>query len=246
MILAGLILKLATYGFFKVILPFFPETSNFFSPDIQFLAIFTLIFSSFTTLRQLDLKQAIAYSSVSHMALVLAGLFSNSTQGIEGGFLLSIAHGLTSPALFLCIGLIYDRFHVRNISYYRGLILTMPVFSAIFFLFILANAGTPLTASFVGEFLSVLGAFDHSPIVGLFLVSGVVLSAAYSFWIYNRVSGGQSSIYLDYHLDITRREFMCFLPFIFFTFLLGILPSFITSDIAFQVSTLITDTGIKI
>lgn len=148
MILAGLILKLATYGYLRVLIPFLPEATSYFSPLVQIVAVVTLIYSSLTTLRQTDLKVIVAYSSVAHMAVVIIGLFSNTLQGIEGGLLLSLAHGLVSPALFYCIGKItYVRFHTRTLRYYRGLIQSMPVFSLLFFLFILGNSGTPLTAN---------------------------------------------------------------------------------------------------
>jgi NADH-ubiquinone oxidoreductase chain 4 len=148
MILAGLILKLATYGFLRVLIPFLPEATSYFSPLVQTIAVITLIYSSLTTLRQTDFKVLVAYSSIAHMSVVVIALFSNTVQGIEGGILLSIAHGLVSPAMFFCVGgILYDRYHTRVIRYYRGLTLYMPVFSAIFFLFILGNMGTPLTVN---------------------------------------------------------------------------------------------------
>jgi NADH-ubiquinone oxidoreductase chain 4 len=148
MILAGLILKLATYGFLRVLIPFLPEATSYFSPLVQTIAVITLIYSSLTTLRQTDFKVLVAYSSIAHMSVVVIGLFSNTIQGIEGAILLSIAHGLVSPAMFFCVGgILYDRYHTRVIRYYRGLTLYMPVFSAIFFLFILGNMGTPLTVN---------------------------------------------------------------------------------------------------
>ncbi len=146
MILAGLILKLATYGFLRVLIPFLPEATSYFSPLVQTIAVITLIYSSLTTLRQTDFKVLVAYSSIAHMSVVVIGLFSNTIQGIEGGILLSIAHGLVSPAMFMCVGgILYDKFHTRVIRYYRGLTMYMPVFSAMFFLIILGNMGTPLT-----------------------------------------------------------------------------------------------------
>jgi NADH-ubiquinone oxidoreductase chain 4 len=146
MILAGLILKLATYGFLRVLIPFLPEATSYFSPLVQTIAVITLIYSSLTTLRQTDFKVLVAYSSIAHMSVVVIGLFSNTIQGIEGGILLSIAHGLVSPAMFFCVGgILYDKYHTRVIRYYRGLTLYMPVFSSLFFLIVLGNMGTPLT-----------------------------------------------------------------------------------------------------
>jgi NADH-ubiquinone oxidoreductase chain 4 len=146
MILAGLILKLATYGYVRVLLPLMPDASVFFGPTVQAFAVCTLIYSSVTTLRQTDFKVLVAYSSVAHMSVVVIGLFSGSLQGIEGAIMLSLAHGLVSPAMFLCVGgILYDKFHTRTIRYYRGLVMAMPVFSALFFLVVLGNMSTPLT-----------------------------------------------------------------------------------------------------
>ncbi|PAK79868.1 NADH-quinone oxidoreductase subunit M, partial [Lentilactobacillus kefiri] len=140
MILAGLILKLATYGYIRILIPFLPEATSYFAPLVQTICVVTLVYSSLTTLRQTDFKVLIAYSSIAHMAVVVIGLFSNTLQGIEGGILLGIAHGFVSPALFYCLGgIIYDRYHTRVIRYYRGLIQYMPVFSLLFFLFILGK-----------------------------------------------------------------------------------------------------------
>lgn len=146
MVLAGLILKLATYAYLRVLIPFLPEASSYFSPLVQTIAVITLIYSSLTTLRQTDFKVLVAYSSVAHMSVVTIGLFSNTIQGIEGAILLSIAHGFVSPRMFMCVGaILYDRYGVRTIRYYRGLTLYMPIFSRMFFLFILGNMSTPLT-----------------------------------------------------------------------------------------------------
>lgn len=146
MILAGLILKLATYGFLRVLIPFLPEATSYFSPLVQTIAVVTLIYSSLTTLRQTDFKVLVAYSSIAHMAVVVIGVFSNTVQGIEGAILLGIAHGIVSPAMFFCVGgILYDKYHTRVIRYYRGLTQYMPVFSTLFFLFILGNMSTPLT-----------------------------------------------------------------------------------------------------
>lgn len=148
MILAGLILKLATYGYLRVLIPMLPEASAYFGPLVQTVALVTLVYSSLTTLRQTDFKVLVAYSSIAHMSVVVIGLFSDSLQGIEGGILLSIAHGIVSPALFFCVGgVLYDKYHTRVIRYYRGLTQFMPVFSVLFFLIILGNMGTPLTVN---------------------------------------------------------------------------------------------------
>lgn len=148
MILAGLILKLATYGYLRVLIPMLPEASRYFGPLVQTVALVTLVYSSLTTLRQTDFKVLVAYSSIAHMSVVVIGLFSDTLQGIEGGILLSIAHGIVSPALFYCVGgILYDKYGTRTIRYYRGLTQFMPVFSLLFFLVILGNMGTPLTVN---------------------------------------------------------------------------------------------------
>ena len=240
MILAGLILKLATYGFLRVLIPFLPEATSYFSPLVQTIAVVTLIYSSLTTLRQTDFKVLVAYSSIAHMSVVVIGLFSNTLQGIEGAILLGIAHGIVSPAMFMCVGgILYDRYHTRTIRYYRGLTQYMPLFSAIFFLFILGNMSTPLTLNWTGELLALTGAIQRSPFIGLAMSLGIVLSAAYSIWLYARLCNGSFSPYLGYATDISRREFMVLLPLVFTMFLFGIFPNIILTDLHYSVSTLL-------
>jgi len=159
-ILAGILLKLGGYGFLRFSIGLFPETSAFFSPFVYTISVLGIIYASITTLQQVDLKKIIAYSSVGHMGLVTIGLFSGNTQGIAGSILLMISHGIVSSALFLCIGVLYERHHTRIIKYYAGLIHTMPIFSVFFIVFSLGNIGLPGTSSFVGEFLIILGAFQ--------------------------------------------------------------------------------------
>lgn len=144
--LAGLILKLAVYGFLRILIPLLPEATAYFSPLVQTIAVITLVYSSLTTLRQTDFKCLVAYSSIAHMSVVVAGIFSNTVQGIEGGIMLSLAHGFVSPALFMLVGgVLYDRYHTRVIRYYRGMTTYMPIFATFFFVFTIANAGTPTT-----------------------------------------------------------------------------------------------------
>lgn len=240
MILAGLILKLATYGYLRVLIPLLPEATSYFSPLVQTIAIVTLVYSSLTTLRQVDFKVLIAYSSVAHMSVVVIGLFSNTLQGIEGAILLSIAHGFVSPALFYCVGgILYDRYHTRIIRYYRGLILYMPIFSSLFFLFILGNMGTPLTVNWVGELMCLMGSIQRNPITGLIMSSGIILSAAYSIWLYARLCNGAWSPYLNYTTDLRRREFMVLLPFVFCMFLFGLFPNIILNDLHYTTSSIL-------
>ncbi|GAA5993129.1 hypothetical protein JCM5350_004654 [Sporobolomyces pararoseus] len=240
MVLAGLILKLATYGFLRVLIPFLPEATSYFSPLVQTIAVVTLVYSSLTTLRQTDFKVLVAYSSIAHMSVVVIGLFSNTLQGIEGAILLGIAHGIVSPAMFMCVGgILYDRYHTRVIRYYRGLTQYMPIFSLLFFLFILGNMSTPLTVNWAGELMALMGSIQRSPLIGLAMSSGIVFSAAYSIWLYARLCNGSWSPFLGYAIDVTRREFMVLLPLLITMFLFGLFPNIILTDLHYSVSTLL-------
>lgn len=239
-VLAGLILKLAVYGFLRILIPLLPEATSYFSPLVQTIAVITLVYSSLTTLRQTDFKCLVAYSSIAHMSVVVAGIFSNTIQGIEGGIMLSIAHGFVSPALFMLVGgVLYDRYHTRVIRYYRGMTSYMPLFAALFFVFTVANMGTPTTANWIGEFLALNGSFMRSPIVGLLMSTGIVFSAGYSIWLFNRICFGSYSPYLSYTNDVTRREYMVLLSLLIPTFVFGIWPNIILNDLHYSVSTLL-------
>ena len=239
-ILAAVILKLATYGFLRILIPIFPDATHFFSPLVQTLAVITLVYASLATLRQTDLKGIVALSSVCHMAVVILGLFSNTIVGIEGSILLSIAHGFVSPALFLCVGgILYHRFHTRTINYYRGIALTMPIFTILFFLFTLFNMGVPLSLNFVGEFLSLSGIFQRNPIIGVLGSTGIFFSACYSIWMYNRISYGSYSPYLAIMPDITRKEFNLLIALLIPTVFLGIFPFVILETLNIPVTTLL-------
>lgn len=190
-VLAGVILKLATYGFIRIMLQFLPDACSYFSPLVQVFAIISVIYASLSTLRQTDFKKLVAYSSVSHVAVVVLGLFSNTVQGIEGAIILSLAHGLVSPALFFLVGgVLYDRYHTRTIRYYRGLVTYIPLFALFFFVFTIFNAAVPLSANWIGETLCLIGTFQRNPIAGVLGATGIVLSAAYSIWLYNRLTFG--------------------------------------------------------
>jgi NADH-ubiquinone oxidoreductase chain 4 len=239
-VLAGLILKLAVYGFLRILIPLLPEATAYFSPLVQTIAVITLVYSSLTTLRQTDFKCLVAYSSIAHMSVVVAGIFSNTVQGIEGGIMLSIAHGFVSPALFMLVGgVLYDRFHTRVIRYYRGMTTYMPIFATFFFVFTIANAGTPTTRNWVGEFLSLNGTFMRSPVVGLLMSTGIVFSAGYSIWLFNRICFGANSPYLSYTTDVSRREYMVLLTLLIPTIVFGIWPNIILNDLHYSVSTLL-------
>lgn len=241
-VLAGLILKLAVYGFLRILIPLLPEATSYFSPLVQTVAVITLVYSSLTTLRQTDFKCLVAYSSIAHMSVVVAGVFSNTIQGIEGGLMLSIAHGFVSPALFMLVGgVLYDRYHTRVIRYYRGMTAYMPIFAAFFFAFTVANMGTPTTANWIGEFLALNGTFMRSPVVGLLMSTGIVFSAGYSIWLFNRICFGAFSPYLSIGeaQDVSRREYMVLLSLLIPTFVFGIWPNIILDDLHYSVSTLI-------
>jgi NADH-ubiquinone oxidoreductase chain 4 len=239
-LLAGTILKLGTYGYLRVLINFLPDATHYFSPLVQTIAIITLIYASLATIVQQDTKALIAYSSICHMAVVVLGLFSNTIIGIEGAILLSLAHGFVSPALFICVGgVIYDRLHTRNIMYIRGLVIYMPVFTILFFIFTLCNTGIPLSLNFVGEQLSLIGVWERSPVVAILGATGIVFSAIYSIYLYNRLSYGSYSPYIRTLRDVTRREFILLISLLIPTVILGILPNLILDSIHMSVSTLL-------
>lgn len=227
-LLAGVILKLALYAVLRILLPFLPEASYYFTPLVYSICLVTIIYASLTTLRQIDVKVLVAYSSISHMAVTMMGAFSNQIMGIQASILMGVAHGLVSPALFILLGgVLYDRYHTRVISYYRGLTQFMPIFSVMLFLFTLANMGTPLTANFLGEFFCLAGAFERSPILGGISSLSIILSAVYSIFLYNRITGGVKSKYIRIEKDIDRRELFILLPLLILVFVLGIYPNII-------------------
>ena len=179
-ILAGVLLKLGTYGIIRFMIPMFPYATVYFTPLVLTMCVIAIIYSSCTTIRQIDLKKIIAYSSVAHMNFALIGLFVNNSQGLDGSLYLMLGHGVVSSALFLCIGILYDRYHTRNILYYGGLVQVMPIFSVAFLIFTLANIGMPGTVNFVGEFLILLGAFKFNTTVAFLAGIGTILGAVYA------------------------------------------------------------------
>src|SRR6266511_806706 len=227
-LLAATILKLATYGYLRVLINLLPD------------AIISFIYASFSTIIQQDTKRLIAYSSVAHMAVVVLGLFSNNLVGIEGAILLAIAHGFVSPALFICVGgIIYDRTGTRIINYIRGLVTYMPVFSILFFIFTLANTGIPLTLNFLGEQLSLIGIWQVNPIIASLGATGIVLSALYSIFLFNRVSYGNFSPYLPTLKDINRREFYLLISLLIPTVIFCIFPNILLDSLHASVSALL-------
>ena len=213
------------YGIFRLILPILPKISLNYTYIIFVIGIITIIYASFSTLRTIDIKELIAYSSVSHAAVYLIGVFSNTIQGIEGGILLGLAHGFVSSGLFICAGgILYDRSGTRLIYFYKGVAQMMPLFAILFFILSLGNCGVPLTLNFIGEFMSLYGVFERLPLLGLFASSSIILSAAYTIYMYNRISlgGSYSKFFLENFSDITKREFFLLFTLIFFTVLFAI------------------------
>jgi NADH-ubiquinone oxidoreductase chain 4 len=241
-ILAGIVLKLSLYGIFRLILPILPKASIEYTYIVYLIGVITIIYASFSTLRTIDVKELIAYSSVSHAAVYLIGVFSNTIQGIEGGILLGIAHGFVSSGLFICTGgVLYDRSSTRLITYYRGITQIMPVFSLLFFILCLSNAGTPLSLNFIGEFLSLYGTFERLPLLGILASSSIVFSAAYTIYMFNRIAfGGKLSKYFKINIpDLNKREFTMLILLIILTVLFGIYPSPILDGLHFSTSSLI-------
>ena len=241
-ILAAIVLKLSLYGIFRLILPLLPKASLEYTYVIYLIGIITIIYASFSTLRTIDVKELIAYSSVSHAAVYLIGVFSNTIQGIEGGIALGLAHGFVSSGLFICAGgILYDRSATRLISFYRGMAQIMPLFSILFFILSLGNCGVPLTLNFVGEFMSLYGVFERLPLLGILASSSIVFSAAYTIYMFNRIAfGGSYSKFFEVNLsDVNKREFFILLLLVMFTIILGIYPAPILDGLHYSVSTLI-------
>ena len=224
-ILAGVLLKMAGYGFIRFSIGFFPEASELFAPLIFALSIVAIIVTSLIALVQEDMKKLIAYSSVAHMGFVTLGIFTFTVQGIEGSVIQMISHGIVSAALFLCVGVVYDRLHTREISRYGGLVSKMPMYAFTFMIFILASLGLPGTSGFVGEFLVLLSIFSINTYFAVFATTGVVLAATYSLWLYRRmIFGALIKDDLSEMLDLTRREIIIFVPLITLTIFIGIYP----------------------
>jgi proton-translocating NADH-quinone oxidoreductase chain M len=224
-ILAGVLLKLGTYGFIRFSLPLFPEASLYFTPLVYAMAAIAVVYTSLTAIRQTDLKRIIAYTSVAHMNLVVIGLFSFNVIGIEGALLQSLSHGFVASALFLVIGVIYDRHHTRMVKYYGGLVHVMPLFSIIFLVFTMANIALPGTSSFVGELLILTGAYKTNTTITFIGATGMILGGGYSLWLFNRVVyGNLKTQYLNQFCDIEKREFFVFLPLLLGTFIMGVYP----------------------
>ena len=223
-ILAAILLKMGGYGFLRFSLPMFPAASYDFAPLIFTLSVVAIIYTSLVALMQDDMKKLIAYSSVAHMGFVTMGIFAATTQGVAGGIFQMISHGIVSGALFLCVGVVYDRVHSREISVYGGLVDRMPLYAFVFMLFTLANVGLPGTSGFVGEFLSLLGTFRANTAVAFFATFGVILSACYALWLYRKIIFGVIKPSLAGIRDMGLREVVIFCPLVVLTLLIGVAP----------------------
>ena len=239
-VLAAILLKMGGYGFLRFSLPMFPIASHLMADFVLWLSVIAIIYTSLVAMVQEDMKKLIAYSSVAHMGYVTMGVFSLNQQGIDGAIFQMISHGFISGALFLIVGVIYDRIHTREIDAYGGLVNRMPAYALIFMLFTMANVGLPGTSGFVGELLTLIGVFQVNIWVALFATFGVVLSAAYALWLYRRVVFGDLiKVSLKSINDLDRRERLLFTPLILATVILGVYPNFILDVIGPSVSTLV-------
>jgi len=240
-VLAAILLKMGGYGFLRFSLPMFPVASDMLAPLVFWLSAIAIVYTSLVALAQNDMKKLIAYSSVAHMGYVTMGIFAANQQGVEGAIFQMLSHGFISGALFLCVGVIYDRLHTREIDAYGGLVNRMPAYALVFMFFTMANVGLPGTSGFIGEFLTLAGIFQVNTWVAAVATSGVILSAAYALWLYRRVVFGDLiKESLRSITDMTAREKAIFAPLIAMTLLLGIYPSLVTDITGPTVASLVT------
>jgi NADH-quinone oxidoreductase subunit M len=227
-ILAAILLKMAGYGFIRFSLGLFPDASIYFGPLVFTLSIIAIIYTSLVALVQKDMKKLIAYSSVAHMGFVTIGIFVFNQEGIEGSIFQMISHGIISSALFLCVGVIYDRMHTRQISEYGGVVNVMPKYAIMFMVFTLGSLGLPGTSGFVGEILVLIGSFKYNYWIAFFAASGVILSACYSLWLYRRVVFGKILNSKVQNLaDLTKTEYLILTPLLIMTIVLGFYPALV-------------------
>ncbi|MGV6811393.1 MAG: NADH-quinone oxidoreductase subunit M [Brevirhabdus sp.] len=241
-VLAAILLKMGGYGFLRFSLPMFPVGSDVMGELVLWMSAIAIIYTSLVALAQEDMKKLIAYSSVAHMGYVTMGIFAVNQQGIDGAIFQMISHGFISGALFLCVGVIYDRMHTREIDAYGGLVVRMPAYALIFMLFTMANVGLPGTSGFVGEFLTLMGIFQVNTLIAVLATTGVILSAAYALWLYRRVVFGdlikESLKTID---DMTTRERWIFAPLVAMTLLLGVYPALVLDIIGPSVEALVSN-----
>jgi NADH-quinone oxidoreductase subunit M len=241
-ILAAILLKMGGYGFLRFSLPMFPIASEMFAPLVFALSVVAIIYTSLVALMQEDMKKLIAYSSVAHMGFVTMGIFAMNQEGVQGAIFQMLSHGLVSGALFLCVGVIYDRMHTRDIDAYGGLVNNMPKYATVFMIFTMANVGLPGTSGFVGEFLTMLGVFRVNTWVAFFAATGVILSAAYALWLYRRVIfGALTKDSLKGLLDLSAREKVIIYPLVVLVIFFGVYPAPVFDATAESVKALVTN-----
>ncbi len=241
-ILAAILLKMGGYGFLRFSLPMFPLASHDFAPLIFSLSAIAIVYTSLVALMQEDMKKLIAYSSVAHMGFVTMGIFAGTIQGVAGGVFQMISHGIVSGALFLCVGVVYDRMHTREIAAYGGLVNRMPLYALVFMVFTMANVGLPGTSGFIGEFMTLIGTYKVSLPTTFFATTGVILSAAYALWLYRKVVfGALVKPSLASIKDLTARECLTLLPLVALTILFGIYPKPVLDMSAASVQQLVTN-----
>ncbi len=241
-VLAAILLKMGGYGFLRFSLPMFPLASHDFAPLVFSLSVIAIVYTSLVALMQEDIKKLIAYSSVAHMGFVTMGIFAGTTQGVAGGIFQMVSHGIVSGALFLCVGVVYDRLHTREIAAYGGLVNRMPLYAFVFMVFTMANVGLPGTSGFVGEFLTLIGTFKVSIPTATVATLGVILSAAYALWLYRKVVFGvMDKPVLAGIKDLTLREGIILAPLVFLTILFGVYPQPVLNMSAASVQQLVTN-----
>ncbi len=246
-ILAGILLKLGGYGLIRFSIPMFPDASMYFAPMVFWLSIIGIIYTSLVAYRQEDMKKLIAYSSVAHMGFVTMGIFAVNMQGMQGAIFQMISHGIVSGALFFAVGVIYDRMHTREIAFYGGIVKYMPMYAAVFMLFTMANVGLPGTSGFVGEILTMVGAYHVNPWIAFGASSGMILSAVYALHLYREVIFGEvNNEKLEGMKDLTTREIVIMAPLMVMTIVLGIYPSLVTDITAVSVDALLTNFNAKL
>ncbi|MEO9338009.1 NADH-quinone oxidoreductase subunit M [Mesorhizobium sp. SB112] len=246
-ILAGILLKMGGYGFLRFSLPMFPLASDMFAPFVFALSAIAIIYTSLVALMQEDIKKLIAYSSVAHMGYVTMGIFAMNPEGIQGSIFQMLSHGLVSGALFLCVGVVYDRMHTREIAAYGGLVNNMPKYAVVFLIFTMANVGLPGTSGFVGEFLTLFGVFKVNTWVALFAASGVILSAAYALWLYRKVMfGALTKESLKGMLDLSAREKLIIYPLVVLVIFFGVYPAPVLDATAASVQALVNNITVSL
>ena len=240
-VLAAILLKMGGYGFLRFSLPMFPDASHYFQPFVFVLSVIAIVWASLVAFRQVDMKKLIAYSSVAHMGFVTMGIFSGNEQGIQGAIFQMLSHGIISGALFLCVGVVYDRMHTREIAFYGGLVNRMPVYAAVFMLFTMGNVGLPGTSGFPGEILTMVGAFQVNAWIAAAAALGVIFSAAYALTLYRKVAlGNIENPKLDKIADLDAREWVQFVPLIIATLIMGLAPTYVLDFTANSAQTIIS------